>query len=273
MKKLLSFVLIIILAFSFSVPFLSEKISSDEQTAFEAARHWQTEKRLYALYENICTCYSLGNYSDCSSQCKSWLETASPSEYSELRFDVLFKKAVSEYECQHLSDALASCSDALELSENCAEVYLLKSKIFLSLNDTESEKEALKGYIAISGDKSLCARVGAIELENGDLLSAINAFNEYDISCLSPIDSTDSAIYSRGVCYMSLSDYVRAAEDFRRCFENGVERDNSAFDLAVCEMKLGETSKAKESFEYCAAHSFRAEEAKALIELCNTILQ
>ena len=268
MKKLLSFVLIIILAFSFSVPFLSERISSDERTAFEAARHRQTEKRLYALYENICTCYSQGNYSDCSSLCISWLETASPSEYSELRFDVLFKKAVSEYECQHLSDALASCSEAMELSENCAEVYLLKSKIFLSLNDTENEKEALKGYIALSGDKSVCARVGAIELENGDHLSAIDAFNEYDISCLSPIDSTDSAIYSRGVCYMSLYDYVRAADDFRRCFENGVERDNSAFDLAVCEMKLGETSKAKEGFEYCAAHSFRAEEAKALIELC-----
>lgn len=266
MKKFVLSVLVLVLAAAFALPLLNVRISDSENALFTQLRHTQNEKEISSVYKELCSEFSKGNYSQTLSLCEKCLALINREEYPDLYADVSLKKALSLYETGEYSASLKVCGDSD--THNMPEMLLLKAENCFNLGDFEREEASLIEYALITGDKAPLKRAGEIEMSNAEFSKAVKLFNEYDLFCLAPASITDEAIFRRGICYMSLSDHVRALDDFRRCAQSGIETDEAIFNMAVCELKLGSTETAKENFERCISANYRIEEAQELIKLC-----
>ena len=267
MKKLLFAVFLIILLAAFSFPILNGHIAENENELLNRQRAVQQQKDISALYRDACDKLSEGNYSEAVILSDKCLDMLSTENDTKLYAQVLMNKALSLYGAGEYSASQNICNVLTEQSR--PEAYLLKAQNSFMLGDTASEEDSLIRYAEITGDKSRLNRAGELAMNRGDYSEAIGYFNEYDASCLSGTLETDEAVFRRAVCYMSTGDYVRAADDLRRCEVNGIETDEAHFYLAVCLMKLGNTQEAESAFEKCIAEGSHTEEVRELIGLCS----
>ena len=267
MKKLFFAVFLIILLAAFSFPILNGHIAGNEKELIARQQSAQRQKEISALYRDVCGKLLEGDYSEALILSDKCLDMLSPEDDTKLYAQVLMNKALSLYGAGEYSASQDICNILTEQSR--PEAYLLKAQNSFKLGDTDSEEDSLIRYAEITGDKSRLNRAGKLAMNRGDYTEAIAYFNEYDASCLSGASAADEAVFRRAVCYMSTGDYVRAADDLKRCEVNGIETDEAQFYLAVCLMKLGNTQEAESAFEKCIAEGCHTEEARELIGLCS----
>lgn len=71
----------------------------------------------------------------------------------------------------------------------------------------------------------------------------------------------DVATYYRGVCWLSIDEYDKAAEDFTACMENGVVPEDSRFNRALSYLQGGRYEEAKADFTECIESGSNVDEA------------
>lgn len=74
--------------------------------------------------------------------------------------------------------------------------------------------------------------------------------------------AVDVAAYYRGVCWLSIGEYDKAAEDFTVCMENGISANDSQFNRGLCYLQGGKYEEAKDDFTACIENGASADEAR-----------
>ena len=71
----------------------------------------------------------------------------------------------------------------------------------------------------------------------------------------------DVAAYYRGVCWLSVEEYDKAAADFTACMENGIAESDSLFNRGLCYLQGGKYEDAKADFTACIEKDTNTDEA------------
>ena len=183
--------------------------------------------------------------------------------------DLHLKKGCVHTIRKEYDDALKELDEALRISPELAEAYLVRVQIY---TETENRDEAitnLEQYIALSGDVSLNETLAELYLAREDRQKAAESYRKiaettsddpaevtynlamYEMNAEMYAEALENLnqltadpvkapglYYNSGVCNMLLGNYETAAENFTASLENETYQLDAAYNRAICRMAL-----------------------------------
>ena len=270
MKRLIAFILAVIMLFGISglVYINRDRGQSAPVTEDEAALN-----DIYTSYNAVQLLLSQEKYDEVYSAADRLLAKITPEEYPEIYSDMYLKKACVDVINGNEDSAFANTEEALRVTPNLQEAYMLRAGIYTDRGDYESAAAELEKYTEVSGDYSTYMNLGAWAMQTEDYAKAESCFSKYINNYLTPKGQYDDAWYYRGVCFLAVEKYAEAAEDFKVCIDHEIKSDESLFNVALCHVLLEDYESAKTEFEQCVEKGINLEESKAYLELCNQMLK
>ena len=154
----------------------------------------------------------------------------------EISADLHLKKGCVYTIRQDYENAVKELDEALRISPDLAEAYLVKVQVYTETNNTAEAIPNLEKYIELTGDTSLNESLAQLYLAAEDKQNALESYRK-----LAEGTSEDPAevSYNLAVYLMSAEMYAEALEELKQLTADPVKAPGLYYNSGVCNMVLG----------------------------------